>query len=325
MMEYGSLGGGVKLGSTGILQAGSNAGNRVGAAFGGGGVQQHGGTLGLPGRRPIVDQETASAYTALSNKVYLEAVKKEKAGALNDAFLKYGQSADLRLKIYGERDPAILQLYTSQAKIAMKQGKFPQAEETYRKMLSIVGKKNGPGSPEAKPIVSALATVCEKQKKYADAASMYKQLVAMEARLSGEACPDVLKTRLKLANSYLNAKQVPEAESSLKETIAAVDAMPTPDTATLLSALQTYSMLLKQEGRDDEAEPIDSRLAALGGSAGAAPSAPPAGVPPGPTPVKSDAPKAPDASGSASRSSGSTPAASGPAASTGSPAPSAGK
>lgn len=278
MMEYGgAMGGGVRLGSTGILQAGGAAGNRAGAAFGGGGggVQQHGGTLGP--RRPVVDQETADAYAALSNKCYLEAQKKEKAGALNDAYIKYGQSADLRLKIWGERDPAIMQIYTTQAKIAMKQNKLPLAEQAYRKMLAIVGKKNGPGSPEAKPIVSSIASVCEKQKKYADAATMYKQLVAMEERASGASCPDVIKTRMKMVNSYLNAKQVPEAEASLKETITAIDAMPTPDTTSLVSALQKYSTLLKQEGRNDEAEPLDSRIASLGGSAPSAPAASAAG------------------------------------------------
>ena len=269
MMEYGgALGGGTKLGSTGILNSPwAKAGQNFGSGGGVSGASQRGGTLNVPNRRPVVDQETADAYAALSNKVYLQARKKEAAGQLTEAYTMYGHSADLRVKVWGNTDPAVLEIYKAQAKIAVKQNKLPQAEDTYRKMLSIVGRKNGPGSPEAKPIVSSLASIFEKQKKYSDAASMYKQLVAMEARASGESGAEVLKTRMKLAHSYIAAKNITDAEASLKETIATVDAMPAPDTKTLVAALQTYSSLLKQEGRQDEAAPLDNRVAALGGGA----------------------------------------------------------
>lgn len=291
MMEYSS---GVKLGSTGILNQGGARGmtGGYGAIGGAGGASasgtQRSGSLGT-GKR--FDEETVDAYAQASNKLFLDAQKKEKAGALQEAFNMYGQSADLRAHIWGDKDPNIIVIYKKQAQLAMKQGKLPQAETTYRKWLAMLGRKNGPGSPESEPVLTSLADVLEKEKKYGDAAGMYKQLVALELRKSAGdgTCPDVLKSRVKLAKTYLQAKQVFEAEESLRETIATIDAMPTPNNPALLSALQTLSTLLKGAGRDAEATPVDGRIATLAANA---PQAPPATPPAAATPPSSATPPA---------------------------------
>lgn len=298
MMEYSS---GVKLGSTGILNQGGARGMTGGyGAIGGAGASAGGtqrtGSLGT-GKR--FDEETVDAYAQASNKLFLDAQKKEKAGALQEAFNMYGQSADLRAHIWGDKDPNIIVIYKKQAQLAMKQGKLPQAETTYRKWLAMLGRKNGPGSPESEPVLTSLADVLEKEKKYGDAAGMWKQLVALELRKSAGdgTCPDVLKSRVKLAKTYLQAKQVFEAEESLRETIATIDAMPTPNNPALLSALQTLSSLLKGAGRDAEATPIDGRIATLAANA---PQAPPATPPATATPPSTAlTPKNPPATTSA--------------------------
>lgn len=298
MMEYSS---GVKLGSTGILNQGGARGmtggyGAVGGAGASAGGTQRTGSLGT-GKR--FDEETVDAYAQASNKLFLDAQKKEKAGALQEAFNMYGQSADLRAHIWGDKDPNIIVIYKKQAQLAMKQGKLPQAETTYRKWLAMLGRKNGPGSPESEPVLTSLADVLEKEKKYGDAAGMWKQLVALELRKSAGdgTCPDVLKSRVKLAKTYLQAKQVFEAEESLRETIATIDAMPTPNNPALLSALQTLSSLLKGAGRDAEATPIDGRIATLAANA---PQAPPATPPAAATPPSTAlTPKNPPATTSA--------------------------
>lgn len=277
MSEWAAGSGGVKLGSTGILNQGGARGLTGGyGAVGGASASgtQRSGSLGL-GKR--FDEETVDAYAAASNKMFLDAQKKEKAGALQEAFNLYGQSADLRAHIWGDRDPNIIVIYRKQVQLAMKQGKLPQAETTYRKWLAMLGRKNGPGSPESKEVLNSLASILEKEKKYGDAAGMWKQIVALDLRNSAgdPTCPDVLKSRVKLAKTYIQARQLPEAEESLRETISTIDAMPTPNNPALLAALQTYSSLLKGAGRDAEATPIDSRIATLASNAPQAPTAPP--------------------------------------------------
>jgi len=273
--EFGGVQGAAGVGASGLhSRAGTTGGtldNLYGAparALGGntsssGAVhrvaQVHLGADGLPlapDPRDVVRGATKSA-----NKLYGLAVQQEKAGKLAEAEKYYSASLTVRHKIWGDTDPAVIQLYMKLGSLEIKLKHFDSAEPLYMRAFQAALKSYGMGSYELTPYLNGLGDAFYGEQKFSDAGNYYQQVKQLQSRHFGEDSKEAVVASLRLARAWVatNDKMYwPDADKLLKTSIAASEK--SPDLAPqLIALLDVKSNLLTAEGKKDDAAKLTAR------------------------------------------------------------------
>jgi tetratricopeptide (TPR) repeat protein len=288
--EYGGLlGGQGKPSFGGVNGAVNQSYGNAGAQFG---AIPSAGTIGGAGA-PIVriDPEQAAAYGKYANDAYLEGLKLSKKGKNAEAAAKFSYAIQIRERIWGDKDPALLKLVELRAEANRKLGKLKPCEDDYRRLLGLQIRRYGAGEPELAPTLHALGDLCEKQGEAKEAINFYKQWIGIRTRHEPVNAASLKEPRLSLADKLYASGDLAGAEELYKQAIAAEDASTPPNVQLLSRALTAYSGLLRATNRSIEAEPLAARLQQLTGAAnggapamettavsGAAAGSPPAGA-----------------------------------------------
>lgn len=195
-----------------------------------------------------------------SNDFFKLAQQKEKAGKLDEAVTNYYKSLSIRAKIWGDKDPAVLQMYGLVANILIRQHKGAQAETFMRRKLQQELKVYGFGSYDLMPTLEGLGDALQAQGKCTDAANYYKQVVTMRQRKLGDDNKQTVLAAYKLAQAYAGAERDywPDAEDLLKKNITIVEKVP-EDAPELAKLLEAYSSLMRKENKTDEADKLSMR------------------------------------------------------------------
>lgn len=157
------------------------------------------------------------------------------------------------------------------ATLSKKNGKTGDAEDYYRRGISIAAKVYGGGSAELEKQQLLLAEACEMNKKFPDAVALYKQVLMVAERKGG--IDDILAVPLreKLIKCCEKGGNYAEAEVALKRLVEFKQASGAIKPGSADKDLKKYIEVLRKVGKEQDAM-------ALAGSARAAGASPPSAV-----------------------------------------------
>lgn len=112
------------------------------------------------------------------------------ADRLADALPHHRKALEIRLRLLGERHPAVANSYNNLGLSLYQQGQYAEAFVLMQKSLELHRGLLGDESPETISVLSNLATVLNTQMKSAEAEPLQRQVLALRRRTAGENHPD---------------------------------------------------------------------------------------------------------------------------------------
>jgi hypothetical protein len=201
----------------------------------------------------------AKQSVAYSNKLFVMAQQKEKAGSLKEAEALYRQALGYRENIWGTSDPSVIRLYDILGALSRHRGALAESERCYRVVLMSQIAQYGQGAYEEIAILNKLGQVYNEEKKYGDAAKEYDQIYKLYDRKDGAQDPKTIQAAINLAKTYL---EVPETASDAANVMKLyVDMLDkgADSNPLLLPVLDTYAVALKKVDKPDLADKVQAR------------------------------------------------------------------
>jgi tetratricopeptide (TPR) repeat protein len=169
----------------------------------------------------------------------------------------YQQTLELQEKIYGPDHPYLASTLDNLASAYAKLGKFEQAEPLYRRALKIRKKVYGANHPQVATSLDNLGLFNMDQGKFKQAKSFLNQALRMRELTQGPEHPNVATTVFELAEFYNKQGQYKQAEPLFKRALAIRTQQLGVDQPLTIEVLKAYVNLLKQTGRNFEAEELE--------------------------------------------------------------------
>jgi len=220
-------------------------------------------TTTQPNNLPRLSAEAMKQLASITDRMTKAAVEKQKAGDEGGAAKVYRQLAEYREQVLGKTDKVAGDAYAKSGAISMKLGLFDQAESALKGAFAVCQRSNGPGAPQAVPILKQLGDSLTAQKKSDEAQDYFEQALKIEERVSGEGSPSACKARLDLANSMVQSRDFKEAEPLLKQSIDFMSSQEKADNGTLAGAMGQYAEVLKHNNKASQAEEVSHQLEAM--------------------------------------------------------------
>jgi hypothetical protein len=196
-----------------------------------------------------------------ANKLFELGVQKEKAGKLAEAEKYYSESLEVRHRIWGDTDPAVVRLYVILGRLELKLKHYDSAEGLYKRAFTNALKTFGLGSYELTAYLAPLGDAYYADCKYSDAANYYQQVHEMKRRKLGEDNKETVVASLHLARAWVKANDKmywTDIDHMVKSNIAVAEK--SPDMAQqLIALLDVRSELLTEEGKTDDASKVTAQ------------------------------------------------------------------
>lgn len=222
--------------------------------------------------------ELARRFGKQANTYYAMAVKREKAGRIDEAQKLYFRSLATRQRVWGDSDPATAEIIYKIAEIHMKRGRVDSAETCYKRCLSILSKRLGPGSYEIVPSLNRLAEIATKHKKFQEAYDYSDRAVQLQERKTGPDSDKTIGARLNLIEAALGLHDWTEAEKQLKLAEQSAANKKDDHSNNYVRILEDYATLCSATNRQNEATSYLSKAASLRSGGVGAPEEPEAGA-----------------------------------------------
>ncbi|MBI3933097.1 MAG: tetratricopeptide repeat protein [Acidobacteria bacterium] len=164
-----------------------------------------------------------------------------------------------------EKERKVLSSLEKLASLYVAQKSYAEAEPLYKRALAMAEKRFGPEHFLAASRMTSLATIYTLQQKYADAEPLYQRAWAIdEKELKISSVSSHLTGGLAgLAELYRTQGKYAEAEPLYERLLAVTVKGQGPEGPSVPSVLETYAVLLRQMGRDDEAKQMEVRAGAI--------------------------------------------------------------
>jgi hypothetical protein len=239
----------------------SISGSTSGAASAGSGAS--GGhiknTTARDGDEPPTPAQTAKKAGDLSNKLYIDAQAKFKAGDFENADKLFRQSLYYRESIWGSKDPAVPKIYDILGDIARKRAAPIEAEKCYNKSLMTLIKQYGQGDYVLVTELNKLGALYLDTFKFADAVNSYSQVYQLTNRKLGEDNELTVQAALNLAKSYLGDEDFRLASNLLREYATRLDKGPDSNMQQLSSVLELYQTALQKTNQTEALQRTQTR------------------------------------------------------------------
>jgi hypothetical protein len=239
----------------------SISGSTSGAASAGSGAS--GGhiknTTSRDGDEPPTPVQTAKKAGDVSNKLYIDAQAKFKAGDYENADKLFRQSLYYRESIWGSKDPAVPKIYDILGDIARKRAAPIEAEKCYNKSLMTLIKQYGQGDYVLAAELNKLGALYLDTFKFADAVNSYSQVYQLTNRKLGEDNELTVQAALNLAKSYLGDEDFRQASNLLREYATRLDKGPDSNMQQLSSVLELYQTALQKTNQTDALQRTQTR------------------------------------------------------------------
>jgi len=154
------------------------------------------------------------------------------------------------------RDDLTRQIQTSLAINLAYQGKFAEAEKSFRAVYEIVRKTLGPDHPSTLRSLGNIGSILLQQNKYSEAEGVYKQVLEGDRRVLGAEHPITLMFMNNLGLVYLNQKRYPEAEGLYRQLLEIQARVVGPESRQSLDSKAALGEVLFFENRFPEAEKL---------------------------------------------------------------------
>jgi hypothetical protein len=119
-------------------------------------------------------------------------------------------------------------------------------------------------SPQRLNMLERISSVLLQQKKTNEASGYYKTIVKLQQAKLGETHPATIGAKQKLADIFVADGDMQNAASYLEQAVTASSKVTPPlPQKQQLNLLNCYSTVLRELGRNDEADAIDTRASAV--------------------------------------------------------------
>lgn len=164
------------------------------------------------------------------------------------------------LSILVETDhPQVAYSINGLANLYHQQGKLVEAEQLYKRALRIWEQQFGPENSHAAHSLSGLANLYHQQEKLGEAEQLYKQALHIWEQQFGPEYPDIAQPLNGLANLYQGQEKCTEAESLYKRALNILEQHLGPDHPDIAYSLNGLANLYHQQGKLEEAEALHKR------------------------------------------------------------------
>lgn len=136
------------------------------------------------------------------------------------------------------------------------QGDFPEAERLYRRALEIRERQQGPNHPDVAVVLNNLAALEAAEGDEAAAQPLLERALAIRQTAFGEEHVLTAQSLNNLALLYAAQGNTTAAEPLYQRALAILEKTPSPE---LKRVLDNYAALLRDNGRDAEAEVLEAR------------------------------------------------------------------
>lgn len=137
---------------------------------------------------------------------------------------------------------------------------WDNAEKSYKYVLQVVARRDGPGSDKGLPALQHLVTVSREQNKIDQAIDYQETALAFMKAAKIQNQPAVLSAQSSLSNLFLMKEDYRNAEPVLRNQVALYKANPTLPQNDRRSILQSYVKTLRMMHKDNEADLIEQEL-----------------------------------------------------------------
>jgi eukaryotic-like serine/threonine-protein kinase len=161
-----------------------------------------------------------------------------------------------RMKDGTEKTELARQAQTNLAINLAYQGKFADAEKSFRAVYEIVRKLSGPDHPDTLNAQNNVANILLQQSKFSEAEAVYKQVLESKRRVLGPDNPQTLLTMGNLGLVYLNTKRYADAELLFRQLLEIKTRVLGPDNRSTLVTQAAFGDALFMETHYAEAEKI---------------------------------------------------------------------
>ncbi len=248
--------------SAGLTRAYGSALNSISGAGTQGGVSTK--PLGINSDGEYDASLAAKQAVAYSNKLYLQAQQKQKAGKLTEAEQLYRQAVMYRERVWGTSDPSVVKIYEIVGDLSRKRNALSETERVYRIVLIAKINRFGAGSYELCPILTKLGQVYLDEKKYKDAVNSYEQIYQLRERKLGAQDPQTIAAALTFANACLQQPEtVGDAADNMRMYSDMLDKGGNSTDPNLLKVLDTYEIALRKQNKPEQADKVQARAAEI--------------------------------------------------------------
>lgn len=201
-------------------------------------------------RRKLLGDEHGDVAIGLGNL----AMGLQLQGKFAEAETAYQEALAIDRKAFGEEHPYVTIHLSNYAALLEAEGKLADAESLHRKVLALSRKQLGDIHPGTAESISRLAMVLRAEGKYSEAEPMAREALTIKQQVLGEDHLDIATSMLNLAAVLQFCEKASEAEQLYRKALARWQKAGT-DTREHASCLIGFAMLLKNQGRADEADP----------------------------------------------------------------------
>lgn len=140
------------------------------------------------------------------------------------------------------------------------EGKLDEAEQLYRQALEICERKQGPDSLDVAAVLNNLAGVEAARGNYTAARPLLERTVSIREHALGEQNVLTAQSMSNLALLYAAEGEVQLAEPLYRRSLAILEKTDRPSQGDLEQVLENYAALLRDAGRDEEAQELEVRV-----------------------------------------------------------------
>jgi tetratricopeptide (TPR) repeat protein len=151
------------------------------------------------------------------------------------------------------------------------QGNLDEAARLYRQALALCETKRGRDHADVASILNNLAGVEAAQGNYGEALPLLERAVSIRQNALGEGDPATAQSMNNLALLYAARGDVDLAEPLYRRSLAVLEKGNQASRADLEQVLENYAALLRDTGRDSEADEMDVRVRIIRAGRGAVP------------------------------------------------------
>jgi serine/threonine protein kinase len=142
------------------------------------------------------------------------------------------------------------------ATLLFDQGKYPDAEQLFRRVIAVRTRAMGPENPDTLASRNRLIYVLNEEEKHEEAETEARQVVTLREKILGSEHPDTLLSRYNLASALYHGGKYAQAEQFYREVVAADERVIGPEHPRTLAAHIGLANTLNDQGKYKEA--IDS-------------------------------------------------------------------
>jgi tetratricopeptide (TPR) repeat protein len=134
--------------------------------------------------------------------------------------------------------------------------KWDQAEESFKYVLKIIARKDGPGSVKSLPTLEHLVTVTKAQDKIDDAIGFQKTVVAFRKASSAPDTNALVTAQTNLAGLFVQKDNYASAEPILRDSVSTCSSSTIISPQIRRQAVVSYAKVLRKLNKKDEAEAL---------------------------------------------------------------------